>query len=132
MAKVNVVKEIKDMGWTHISLTKSFEGAVQEYNGVALLFNMEEAMIVRDSQGLFTAKDLFKGIVKSKDFDVEDSGDIEGVEIVAFVNEETGEVEFNEDLLEELKLNDFSVTDSIKNRVMALNKLTEMVAIPLN
>lgn len=132
MAKVNVVKEIKEIGWSFISLTsKAFKGAVQEYNGVAVLFNMEEAMVIRDNKGCFKTKDYEKGVIKSKDFDVEDSGDL-GAEIIAFYNDESDEVEFNEDLLAELGLADFSVQDSITARIKALYQLTATQDVPLN
>lgn len=132
MAKENVVKAIKDLGWTYIGLTKSFKGAVQQYGSVAICFNMEEAFIVKDAQGLFGAKDLEKGIIKAKDIDIDDTGEIEGVQIVAWFDEDEEEVIFNEELMEELGINDFSVIDSLKTRLTALYKLTELKAITAN
>lgn len=135
MSKVNVTKSIRDIGWDAISLSnKGFKGAVQLYKSnsgsqVALCFSMHEAFIVEDGQGLFGKDDLVEGIIQNKSFDVEESGSIDGVKIVAF--EENGEVDFNEELLDTLGINDFSVRESLTTRLLELSKLDQMVDLPL-
>lgn len=129
MAKENVVKAIKGLGWDYIGLTTSYKGAVKQYGKVAVGFNMEEAFIVRDDLGLFTAKDLEKGVMKAKDINIEDSGDIVGLEIIAFYDEDEAEVVFNEDLMTELGIFNEETQEDLKVRLTALFRLTELKAI---
>jgi len=128
------MKAAKDIGWDYISLSKKgFDGAVQGFRAadgstVAVAFNMHEAFVVRDDQGLFGVEDIKEGIIKARDIDIERTGTIEGVELIAWETEDgSGEVEFNEEALEALGLNDFSVRESIKNRILLLAALDKMV-----
>lgn len=128
-------KQVKDLGWVHISLSqKGFKGAVQTYPSnkggtVALCFNMHEAFIVEDEQGLFGAEDLKQGIINAKGIDIEFTGEIEGALAVAW--EEDGEYGFNEDKLTELGINDFEVKESLKKRLFHLAQLDKLVDIPM-
>lgn len=134
VSKKQLSDDVKNLGWDKISLTPSrgFNGAIQNYTStsplavqgrVALLFNMHEAYYVEDTDDntLFTADDLHAGIIKSKDFDIEDPTTIDGAVVVAW--EEDGVVEFNEEELNKLGINDFSVKESIKQRLFNLAKL---------
>ena len=134
MAKVNK-KEIKDLGWDKLAMTaKSFDGAVQSYQSskggnVAVCFNTHEAFIVRDSQGLFGVEDLFQGVIKDKYVDIESSGLIQGLELIA--HEEGGEVGYEDETLESLGLNDFEVRESLKHRLLLLSGLDELKELEL-
>ena len=141
-SKKLLADNVKNIGWDKISLTpsKGFSGAIQNYQStsplavqgrVALLFNMHEAYYVEDTDDntLFTADDLHSGIMKSRDFDIEDPASIDGAVVVAW--EEDGEVEFNEEELEKLGLNDFSVKESLKQRLQNLAKLDFMEDVNL-
>ena len=131
----SATKEVKDIGWDHINLTqKGFKGAVQSYkaeNGstVALAFNMHEAFIVEDDQGLFGKDDLVAGIVKAKGINIEMTGEIIGAHVVAW--EEEGEMGFDEIKLAELGLDAFEVRESLKARLTALAKLDVMIDMQL-
>lgn len=127
------MKAVKDIGWDNISLSqKGFKGAVQSYksdNGatVALAFNFHEAFTVEDSQGLFAVADLVAGIVKAKEIDIESTGEIVGAVSLAWHDEDTDEVTFDEERLTELGINAFEVKESLKTRLLALSKLDKMV-----
>lgn len=130
-----VTKNVKDLGWEHISLTqKGFKGAVQSYkseNGstVALAFNMHDAFVVEDDQGLFGVQDLVAGIIKDKHIDIESTGEIVGAETVAF--EQDGEIVYDEEKLTALGINAFEVKESLKTRLTALAQLDKLVDMPL-
>ena len=132
------MKAIKDLGWNHISLSKSgFNGAVVDYKNtsgqtVAVGFNMHEAFVIEDSQGLFTSKDIEGGIIKSKDFDVEKSGQIEGLTLIGWQDhEDASEYGFDEEKLKELGLDTFDVRESIKSRIAHLSELDVLVDMKL-
>jgi hypothetical protein len=132
----NEMKVVKDLGWDHLSLSaKGYKGAVQAYqssNGgkIALCFNMHEAFIVSDDQGLFGTADLEQGVVKNKDVDIDATGEIVGAEVLAW--EEDGEVGYAEDRLTQLGINDFSVKESLKARLIAVAGLDKMIDMPMN
>lgn len=129
------MKQVKDLGWDKISLTqKGFKGAIQSYKTetgatVAVMFNLHEAFVVEDEQGLFGVADLDAGILKDKYIDIEYTGEIEGASVIAW--EEEGEFGYNEDKLTELGINAFEVKESLKNRLFHLAKLDVMVDMQL-
>lgn len=131
----DLIKEAKDLGWDHITLSKSgFRGAIQEYQNnrgekIALMFNFHEAFVIEDDQGLFGLRDYVEGVVKDKSLDIEATGFIEGLHVVAWENE--GEIKFDEEKLEELGLNDFEVKDSLKRRLSTLAKLDVLIEMKL-
>lgn len=125
------VKDVKALGWDYISLSqKGFGGAVKSYNGskgnVAICFNFHEAFVVRDDQGLFGVDDLIEGIVKEPSIDIENTGQIEGLSVVAW--ESDGEVKFAEEEVESLGLSD-SDKEDIKKRLISLSGLDKLVDI---
>jgi hypothetical protein len=132
----NEVTAAKELGWTHISITaKEFKGAVQNFNAadgktVALCFGMHDAFIVEDDAGLFNASELFNGVVKEKSIDVEACGEIAGALSLAY--EVDGIVNFDDERLEKYGLNDFSVKESIENRLRVLAALDVLVDMPLS
>jgi hypothetical protein len=137
----NELKVAKDLGWDHITLSqKGFKGAVNAFQAeggkkVALCFNHHEAFIVSDDQGLFGVEDLTQGVVKGKGVDIEATGQIDGAEVVAWEEEENGEyagvVLFDEVKLTELGINDFSIKESIKARILALSALDKQIDMQL-
>lgn len=97
---ITTIKGIKELGWTKIKISKEgFEGAIKVVKNekgeeVAILFNSTEAYVVEDSQGLYTAKDLYEGLIKCKEVNIEYSGYIEGVSVLAYVDDEEIGVEY--------------------------------------
>jgi hypothetical protein len=128
---------VKKMGWDFIALgTKGFDGAVQSYptnagGNVALCFGHTDVFFVKDEDDgyVFTAKDLENGVIKSKDFSVHSPGQIEGAKVIAW--EDEGVVTFDDEQLTALGLNDFTVKESIKNRLLSLATLGALKDIQL-
>lgn len=124
---ITTVKGIKEIGWDKIKLSDKlgFGGAVKAYKAttgrtVALCFNTTEAFIVEDSMGLFAVQDLYSGLIRDKDIDVESTGTIVGAKTVAFMDEDTQEVLFIPEEIERLGLTTDEIKDDIKNRITDL------------
>lgn len=124
----DMVKKVKELGWDRIVLTKTkgFAGAVKEYkndgNIVALCFGLHEAFILRDDEGLFGVNDLYNGVIKNPDVDVENTGEIEGVTVVAF--ETDGEVMFTDEFTA-LGIDTQEIRDDITNKLITCAGLDE-------
>lgn len=132
-------QQIEALGWAFLGLsarapkgsrTKSFTGAVQSFtasNGesVAVCFNMHDAFIVEDDQGLFFEQDLIDGIIKDSAINIEELGNLDGVKILAW--EKDGVVSYDEEHLAELGLQDFGVQEELRTRLSALSKLDREV-----
>lgn len=143
MAKVSqkqLMDNVKNIGWDKISFTQKtgYKGAVQQYDStsdkalggkVAVIFGFHDAYIVEDEEGLYGVADLYEGIIKPSNFDVSDPASIDGSEVLAW--EEDGEIQFNEEVLETLGLNDFSVKESIRQRLYHIAQLDVLVDFPL-
>jgi hypothetical protein len=125
-----MIKEVKDYGWSYIALTnKQFNGAIQVYkntDGVdtAVCFNLHEAFIVSDENGLFSKEDIINFIIKDKTIDIEKSYELDNIDLVAW--EEDGVVTFGE-ASEVYKLNNFEIKESIKKRLLLLSSLDKLV-----
>lgn len=126
------MKEIKDLGWSYIGLAKkSFKGAVQEYTTedgkkVAVGFTLNHAYIVEDAVGLFEVNDIREGVVG---LIKNHPSEVEGASILA--SNGGTEVEFHEDVLTRLGLNDFETRESLKNRILSLSTLDEYIDMPV-
>lgn len=129
------VKSVKDIGWDKLSLSKEgFKGAVQSFRSekgatVALAFNMHEAFVIEDDQGIFNIEDIFQGIIKDPHFDIEATGEIDGAVVVAW--EQDQEVTFDDLKLSELGINDFGTRQSLKDRLILLSRLDKLVDMPM-
>lgn len=131
----SVLAEIKRMGWSTIQLTsKSYRGAAQTYKTskgsiVPIMFYLDEAFIVEDKDGLFGVQDLVAGLMKVKSIDLEATGCIQGLSLVAY--EEEGQVVCIEDILDRLDINTDLTKADIKRRLLVLSKLKEMEDVPM-
>lgn len=132
---ITTIKGIKDLKWDKIKLSgEGFDGAVMSYTNskgkkVALCFNTSEAFIVEDNLGLFDVKDLYSGVIRAKNIDIEATGHIVGAKTVAFMDEDTMKVMLIPDEVERLYLTE-EVTNDIKSRVENLyGFLTRMIDI---
>jgi len=133
--KVDYLKEVRGLGWDHISLSaKGFRGAVQLYQSsldnkkVAVAFNLHEAFVIEDDAGLFGLEDIVKGVILDKEIDIENSGLIDGVGILA--SESGGLVDFTGGMAI-YGLEDFSVKSSITTRLTMLSALDQSVDMDL-
>ena len=138
MANNAVVTEIKGLGWSAIQLNKKgYRGAVQIYKSsknekVPVMFYIDECFIVEDNQGLFRVEDLKDFFMKkSSTVDLEATGLIQGLSLIAYKSEETGVVEFNDSVMNRLDINSESNREDIKRRLNSVYKLGEMVEVDL-
>ncbi len=122
---MKTIKEVKEIGWDKITLAGTgFKGAVKSYRNaegkvIALCFNSDEAFIVEDEIGLFGVEDLYSGIIRAKNIDVESTGQIEGAKTVAFIDEDTKVVSFIPSEVERLALTEDQKKD-IESRITNL------------
>ena len=70
--------------------------------------------------GLFAVQDLYSGLLRAKEIDVESTGTIVGAKTVAFIDEDTNEVLFIPDEIERLGLTTDEIKEDIKNRITNL------------
>jgi len=130
-----VLAEIKRIGWSAIQLTsKSYRGAAQTYKTskgsiVPIMFYLDEAFIVEDKDGLFGVQDLVAGLMKVKSIDLEATGCIQGLSLVAY--EEEGEVYYVDKVLDRLDINAEAVKSDLKRRLLAVSQLKEMEEVPM-
>lgn len=136
MAKNTVFSEIKELGWSVIQLTqKGYRGAIQTYKTskgelVPVMFYLDECFIVEDKQGLFGVQDLKYGIMQEKSIDLEATGCINGLSLIAYLDENK-KVVYSSDVLDRLNINTFDNREDIKKRLKAVNKLSEMVDVDM-
>lgn len=120
---------IKQIGWDAISLTKKgYRGAIKAYtvrgNKVPVFFYLDECFVIEDKQGLFRVEDLKDFFFKHKEVDLEATGCIEGLSLVAFVEE--GKTEFMEETVKRLGLDNREIKSDIDMRLRAVNRLGEL------
>lgn len=137
MASSEVFKTIKALGWSAISLRKNrYRGAIQLYKSkfneigrVAVYFYLDECFIIEDKDGLFHVEDLKDFFMKKNglggDVDLEATGYIEGLSLIAFINED-GSVGFADETLNRLGINDEIIREDIEKRLRTVNILSEM------
>ena len=136
MAKNAVFGEIKDLGWSVIQLTqKGYRGAIQTYKTskgelVPVMFYLDECFIVEDKQGLFGVQDLKYGFMQEKSIDLEATGCINGLSLIAYLDENK-KVVYSSDVLDRLNINTSDNREDIKKRLKAVNKLSEMVDVDM-
>lgn len=130
-----VIAGIKKLGWSKIKLTKrGYRGAVQTYKTsrstlVPVMYYINEAFVVEDAQGLFGVQDLEYGLMDEKGIDLEGTGHINGLTLLAY--EEDGEVRFNEKELDRLDIHSELIKSDIERRLRAVAELGEMEEIDL-
>lgn len=136
MAKNVVFSDIKDLGWSVIQLTqKGYRGAIQTYKTskgelVPVMFYLDECFIVEDKQGLFGVQDLKYGIMQEKSIDLEATGCINGLSLIAYLDDNK-KVVYSSDVLDRLNINTSDNREDIKKRLKAVNKLSEMVDVDM-
>ncbi|HFL3696608.1 TPA: hypothetical protein ACG3QY_001718 [Clostridioides difficile] len=124
------IKQVRNLGWNKIFLDykNGFRGAilrVKKDNGksISMVISEENAYIITDSQGIFSASDLLEYVLKNKNVDINLPNKIQGAEIIATVKNEK-EVEFNENSICKYKLTDDS-KESIKIHLLSIYNILE-------
>ena len=136
MAKNTLFSDIKKLGWSAIQLTqKGYRGAIQTYKTskgelVPVMFYLDECFIVEDKQGLFGVQDLKYGIMQEKSIDLEATGCINGLSLIAYLDDNK-KVVYSSDVLDRLNINTSDNREDIKKRLKAVNKLSEMVDVDM-
>ena len=138
MSNNAVVTEIKSRGWSAIQLNKrGYRGAVQVYKSekgekVPVMFYIDECFVVEDKAGLFRVEDLKDFFMKkTSTVDLEATGLIEGLSLVAYKDENTGEVCYMDSVMTRLKINTKMNRADIERRLNAVYKLGEMEEVDL-
>ena len=139
MANNAVVTEVKSLGWSAIQLNKKgYRGAVQVYKTdrnekVPVMFYIDECFVVEDKDGLFRVEDLKDFFMKkSSNIDLEATGLIEGLSLVAYKDEESGKVCYMDSTMTRLGINSKENRADIKRRLNSVFKLGEMEEIDMN
>lgn len=136
MKKSTLFSDIKKLGWSAIQLSqKGYRGAIKVYkadNGdkIPVMFYIDECFVVEDNQGLFTAEDLKDFFFKHKEVDLEATGCIEGLSLVAYI-EDDGNVVFMEKILNRLNINNCENRDDLSERLKVVHQLGETVDVDL-
>jgi hypothetical protein len=138
MANNAVVTEIKSLGWSAIQLNKKgYRGAVQVYRGikgekVPVMFYIDECFVVEDNQGLFRVEDLKDFFMKkSSNVDLEATGLIEGLSLIAYKDESSGKVCYMDSVMTRLNINTKLNREDISRRLNAVYQLGEMEDVDL-
>ena len=138
MANNSVVTEVKALGWSAIQLNKKgYRGAVQVYRGskgekVPVFFYIDECFVVEDKDGLFRVEDLKDFFMKkSSNIDLEATGLIEGLSLIAFKDEDSGVVSYMDSVLTRLGINSKANREDIERRLNVVFKLGEMEDVDL-
>ena len=130
MAKNAVFSDIKELGWSVIQLTqKGYRGAIQTYKTskgelVPVMFYLDECFIVEDKQGLFGVQDLKYGIMQEKSIDLEATGCINGLSLIAYLDENK-KVVYSSDVLDRLNINTSDNREDIKRGNKSANSKAE-------
>lgn len=135
MATNEVFASIKQIGWNAIQLTKKgYRGAIQSYrtskgDRVPVFFYIDECFVIEDKDGLFRVEDLKDFFFKHKEVDLEATGCIEGLSLVAYI--EDGKVVYSDKTLERLNIDNREVREDLGRRLRAVNRLGEMIEVDM-
>ena len=129
-----IIADIKKLTWSSIKLTRrQYRGAIKTYATetnalIPLFFYIDEVFIVEDEVGIFGVQDLKYSLQDKTNVNLEATGQIEGIKIVAYIDT-TGKVEVREDVLDYLGINRPEVVKDIKKRIKKLNQLKAEVEV---
>ncbi|EQF29943.1 hypothetical protein QEW_4492 [Clostridioides difficile CD160] len=128
--KKEIIKQVKNLGWNKIFLDykNGFRGAIlrvkkEDGKSINMVISEENAYTITDLQGMFSASDLLKYVLKDEKIDINFPNRIQGAEIIATVKNED-EVEFNESSVYKYKLTNDS-KESIKVHLLAIYNIIE-------
>ncbi|MFL8710825.1 hypothetical protein Q3304_08665 [Clostridioides sp. GD02377] len=128
--KKEIIKQVKNLGWNKIFLDykNGFRGAIlrvkkEDGKSINMVISEENAYTITDLQGMFSASDLLKYVLKNEKIDINFPNRIQGAEIIATVKNED-EVEFNESSVYKYKLTNDS-KESIKVHLLAIYNIIE-------
>ena len=136
MGNTEIFSEIKKVGWSAIQLNKrGYRGAIQAYKNVdgmkvPVMFYIDECFVIEDSEGLFKVEDLKDFFFKHKEVDLEATGCINGLSLVAYLDDDKY-VGYMESTMTRLGLNNREIREDIERRLRIVNQLGEMEDVDL-
>ena len=146
------IKDIKDLKWSMVKISKAagFDGGVKVFKNaegkeVAMLVALEDVFLVADDVNAITsasaptlwkADEIAKDIVRNRDVDIEDYDSLTNTISIGWLNIEnndlsTAEAGFNEELLEKLGLNDYSVKEELRDALVKIADMHKLTDLPL-
>ena len=136
MGNTEIFSEIKKVGWSAIQLNKrGYRGAIQAYKNVdgmkvPVMFYIDECFVIEDSVGLFKVEDLKDFFFKHKEVDLEATGCINGLSLVAYLDDDKN-VGYMDSTMTRLGLNNREIREDIERRLRIVNQLGEMEDVDL-
>ena len=136
MGNTEIFSEIKKVGWSAIQLNKrGYRGAIQAYKNVdgmkvPVMFYIDECFVIEDSEGLFKVEDLKDFFFKHKEVDLEATGCINGLSLVAYLDDDKN-VGYMDSTMTRLGLNNREIREDIERRLRIVNQLGEMEDVGL-
>ena len=136
MGNTEIFSEIKKVGWSAIQLNKrGYRGAIQAYKNidgmkVPVMFYIDECFVIEDSEGLFKVEDLKDFFFKHKEVDLEATGCINGLSLVAYLDDDKN-VGYMDSTMTRLGLNNREIREDIERRLRIVNQLGEMEDVDL-
>lgn len=146
------IKDIKDLNWSMVKISKAagFDGGVKVFKNaegqeVAMLVALEDVFLVADDVNAITsasaptlwkADEIAKDIVRNRDVDIEDYDSLTNTISIGWLNIEnndlsTAEAGFNEELLEKLGLNDYSIKEELRDALVKIADMHKLTDLPL-
>ena len=136
MGNTEIFSEIKKVGWSAIQLNKrGYRGAIQAYKNVdgmkvPVMFYIDECFVIEDSEGLFKVEDLKDFFFKHKEVDLEATGCINGLSLVAYLDDDKN-VGYMDSTMTRLGLNNREIREDIERILRIVNQLGEMEDVDL-
>lgn len=136
MGNTEIFSEIKKVGWSAIQLNKrGYRGAIQAYKNVdgmkvPVMFYIDECFVIEDAEGLFKVEDLKDFFFKHKEVDLEATGCINGLSLVAYLDDDKN-VGYMDSTMTRLGLNNREIREDIERRLRIVNQLGEMEDVDL-
>lgn len=138
-AKTQLMENVRNLGWDTLSLTSAeFKGGVKVYtaadgSAIAVLFGRHEGFVVEDDAGLFTINDLVDGVINDPDFNVDESGTIDGTTVLGesglWEGDGPAEVTLFEESLEKYGIASDEIKEDITKRLLVLSEFDQQITI---
>ena len=114
---------------------RGYRGAIQAYKNVdgmkvPVMFYIDECFVIEDSEGLFKVEDLKDFFFKHKEVDLEATGCINGLSLVAYLDDDKN-VGYMDSTMTRLGLNNREIREDIERRLRIVNQLGEMEDVDL-
>lgn len=125
-------REISGLGWEILKLGKTFGGACKVYkneNGdlIPLVFTDCDVYLMQDANGVYPVQDIQKFLFNAKDCDIFEPDDMDNAIMVANLVVEDGENVDDVDVYFYDVIDEFALSDAVKQDIAKRLKLLTMV-----